>query len=496
MPSRRRQPQDSDSVWSAAITSMDAQIRAGQGATVRAEIVRLVKDVPPRAALAELAWISWRVGVPDIGVKLLNPVVRPKSRSPLSATDREKAEYASCLVRIGAVDEALAILSSVSKKEFPRAALYEVFGLVAEWRYAETVPLLHQFLKTRPSDYDALVANVNLAAALVVLRRDAEALTLLDALERQTEKEKHLLLLGNVRELRAATHVRMHRWAEARKACEHAGERLRDHGGVFALILDKWVAVAEAGLSSTKQPGKLLEPIKARARALEHWETVRDCERFEFLLSGNPELFSKLYFGTPFPEFRQSLKLEMTVPFPIPASYEWKLGETATNVVDLTTTIAGAKVGQQNHRVLVALASDFYRPFRTAQLHSRLFPGEFYNPVSAPHRVAEAIHRTKAWLDERGLPISIAHSDAGYHLTALDGGVRIRVALEVPTNEDRDWKAMQSAFDDRPFSISEAVARLGHPRRTTARLLQHWTESGQLTKSGAGRITRYTINKN
>ncbi len=89
------------------LASFDKQIRAGQGKTVRKILESTPKKKIPRAQLAQWAWLAWRVGAPDLGIAWLNGIVRPKARSPVAATPRERAEYAACLTRLGALGEAL-----------------------------------------------------------------------------------------------------------------------------------------------------------------------------------------------------------------------------------------------------------------------------------------------------------------------------------------------------------------------------------------------------
>ena len=49
----------------------------------------------------------------------------------------------------------------------------------------------------------------------------------------------------------------------------------------------------------------------------------------------------------------------------------------ASETLSFTTPLV---FGQNEHRLLSVLASDFYRPFRIATLHGILYPGESFHP--------------------------------------------------------------------------------------------------------------------
>lgn len=377
------------------LASFDKQIRAGQGKTVRKILESTPKKKIPRAQLAQWAWLAWRVGAPDLGIAWLNGIVRPKARSPVAATPRERAEYAACLTRLGALGEALDLLKTVSPKDVPQAILYQVFALVAQWRYGETIPRLERFLDVAPSDYDRQIAGVNLAAALIFEKDYDRAISLLEKLEKETAAANHQLLWGNVQELRSSVFVHMGKWKLALKECEGARAKLEKHGGVFALLIEKWTAVAELGRAPfAPASARALTQVKARAAALGHWESIRDCDRFESVILRDSDLLRKLYFGTPYDEFRARILSDFPARVDVTGDYERVLGEGTKGKgvsLDLGKWVGEMKPGRQNHRCLSILASDFYRPFRSAQLHALLFPGAFYNPHSSRHRTAEAM---------------------------------------------------------------------------------------------------------
>src|SRR5688572_19348862 len=99
-----------------SLKRLDRLVREGKGGEASAEIARLAQRKVPHAAQAELANLAWRAGLPALGIRILHSAVRPPERSPREATSKEKAEYAACLIKLGALEEGVELLSSVPSR--------------------------------------------------------------------------------------------------------------------------------------------------------------------------------------------------------------------------------------------------------------------------------------------------------------------------------------------------------------------------------------------
>jgi hypothetical protein len=180
--------------------------------------------------------------------------------------------------------------------------------------------------------------------------------------------------------------------------------------------------------------------------------------------------------------------------------YAWDLGpdgEARRPTLRLLEgeTVAGGgtlKVGQVLHRLLVALGSDFYRPWRIAPLHFRVFPNEFFNPTSSPHRVHEAIRRLREWFVEFGLPLVIEEEGGAYRL----GGTR-PCRLIIPKRDLVQRKIsvtlhrLKEQMGDQAFSLREAADLLKLPTRSLHRVLDEARKMALIRRTGEGRSTRY-----
>ncbi|MCB0384157.1 MAG: hypothetical protein KDD43_02095, partial [Bdellovibrionales bacterium] len=77
-------------------------MRSGKGHKVRQALRTLNLSRVPRSQAPIVANLAHRLNLPDLALRLLNPIVRPKDHLDKQATPRECAEYAVALIRLGA----------------------------------------------------------------------------------------------------------------------------------------------------------------------------------------------------------------------------------------------------------------------------------------------------------------------------------------------------------------------------------------------------------
>jgi hypothetical protein len=129
----------------------------------------------------------------------------------------------------------------------------------------------------------------------------------------------------------------------------------------------------------------------------------------------------------------------------------------------------------------LALTSDFYRPFRVASLHFRLYSDELFHPDSSPARVHEAVRRLRSWLKRHRLPLTVEEKGGSYRLAATSA---CSVRLPTETRSARRYglrvDALQRHWPEAPFTLEQASKRLALPRRTALRALTEARSEGAL----------------
>lgn len=486
----------------AAFVALDAQIRAGKLDTAREGLERLCAGKLPRESLRPAAALAWRAGAPQLGVKLLNPIVRSDRRHPVEATAQEKAEYAHCLTRIGAVDEAIGILDTLDAKAAPKVSFFLASAHMKRWDYEAALPLLRRYVEGPLPAYDRLVGRVNLAAVLVYLRRYRPASAQLRELVYETGVRKHGLLHANCLELAAYNGIMHGKYERARSfllRAEALFERPDNHEAFF---LRKWKAILSLRESGGSPAAAAeVEAVRREATARRHFETVRDCDRFLALVTGDEARFRHVYFGTPFESFRRDLQRDFRPAVQVPETYRWELGSGKKPAeIDVAAGRGPSgewlKTGNAVHRLLLLFASDFYQPFRVPALFSRLFPNEYFDPASSPPRVHQTIKFLRQWLAAAGAHADVAVEDGFYRLVATGPCVLLLGAVPAAAPKEAIVvEKLRKHFSGREFSAKEAGDVLRTSARSALRVLQRAMEAGSVGRRGTRSAARYRFSR-
>ncbi|HEX4925441.1 MAG TPA: hypothetical protein VFV50_15215 [Bdellovibrionales bacterium] len=477
---------------------LESMLREGKIGPVRQSLRKVRLSEVPRHEAVRLANIARRAGLSTLSVKLLNPIVRADKNLTRRANEAERAEYAAALTQIGARSEALQLLESLDPVKNIETLLFRSFAHFGEWMYAKAVPLLETYIARHPVAYQKLVGKVNLAAALVWESRLEEAQKLLADIISDARAGGFGRLHANALELRAQLYILKYKYTQAERDLDAASKLLKEASVLDDFFVMKWKTLLSVQSRATRSVIEGFARLKEEALKRKHWETVRDSDFYLARFKSDLDLFTHLYHGTPFESFRRRIEGNLARGQKIPTFYSWSLKRGASGAPSLNLrrgeTSAGAKmkVGQLQHRMITALAADFYRPVRTATLFSVLFPREFYNPQSSPHRVHQNSLRLRSWLGENGIPLQIEAGPSGYRLVASGPVVLISELGEGPRSRAEELLARaREVFGAGSFGTQELVSVSGLSKRTVLRFLDEAKASGELEVAAGGRSTRY-----
>lgn len=488
--SRRRDPR---------LGEAEALARAGRLELARAVVEAIAGSPVSRADRAVAANLAWRAGRPDLGVSFLGPLVRATRRSPARADDREKAEYAACLVKLGAPDEAMELLSTLDARAVPVASLYLGFALVARWDYGAAVAPFAAYAESRGLDpYQRLVAELNVAASLVQERRLTEAEARLARVLDEARSPRDALVRSYALQL-AGESALLGRDAIAARARLDEALALVDPASLYGFLARKLGAIASLMRSGgSRDSRRELDAIRREARRRSHWETLRDCDRYEAITTGNRALLLGLYFGTPFAPFRERLVREAPDGFVPPEVYLRRLGPRGRTRAVLDVAIAECDgrglvcAGSVAHRALVALASDAYRPFTVASLFARIFAGQHWSPDTGPARVRQALRFLSRALD--GSPFFVERAGGKIRLGArASAALRLRAAEPQADRIAPRLARLGDRLGGERFSAGRAASVLGCTRRQALRVLVEGIGRGAVERTGAGAQARYVL---
>lgn len=464
------------------IQDLEKLVRDGQFTKAKLLIKELRISEIPRSQSLAYANIASRLGLLHVALRVLNPVIRGPNAH--EATAEEKLQYANCLRKLGAVEEAMAIIIEIQSAH-PEALLHLAFCLQSQWRYKEAIPILEKAVAEKGLEpYRQLVAKVNLLAAFVNEKLSDQAVALANELVKALENSPSRLLYANVLELSAQIEIHRGNFSEAFIRLEKAKTLLSEaQGSTSTIFIEKWMAIGH----SLQQKKVVPELMTIHQKALEqgHWETVRDCEFYRASLTGDRSTLIKLYFGTPHAEFRERI---LQTGLDIPETWDYADGLKPKRILDLRTGVMSSgdfhvEPGQASHRLLIALSQDLYRPLPLLALFSRLFPGEYFNPDSSPNRVHQILKRYR----KIDIGIAVEEADESYRLN-LGPEVAIRLPKEsfsLGTEELRFLK-LRSQVKPGSFTLEDAISALEVSRSSAQRVLKWGTENHKLTVSVQG----------
>lgn len=479
--------------WQDYLSQLETLSARGEGIKAASLLRKIALKKIPRRLVASYASVARQIGLPEIAIRLLNPIIHP-AEGATRGSENERAIYAASLVRIGAPGEALALLKPLRPSENPAVLLYRTHALVATWRYLETIPLMEAYLELVDAPEQRIIGELNLVAALIHEKRFDAATDGLARLRTETLKQGRKGFHGNSLVLSAQWAIGLKRWVEAARHLDDAQRCLQAKGGLDLFFVEKWRAFLGLAQSPDSHARKSVERVREAAGELGHWETVRDCDLALAIGLGDVRKLWHLYFGTPNEAFRKRIFSEFPRPISLPDSYDWfpDGGKAAKGFALLCDSEAAAKkLGLTDARVLWALASDFYRPQRVASLFAGAYADEFYNPANSPARIHQAIRHLRRALARAGIRITNAQSSYSLYRQTV---CSIRIPRVKPTLHRSELllKKLVARFPQ-GFSAAEAAAYLKLPRRTLGRLLEDATSTAHLTRTGNGPLTRYRL---
>lgn len=468
------------------IRRCDESIRAGKPHEARRLLSRLNPRSVLRAWRLPLAKICRRAGALSLGLRLLDRIVWPQSKLENPASDAERAEYAVLLQRNGALAEALEILKGIPGGEVPESLLYRSFIHFAQWEFEDAIPLLKSYLETDLVEHARSVGSLNLAFALVESRRHEEALEILDSFLGCHRGQ----MFSNGLALKGQVYLQQGAFALARKELDRARESVAN-----ANTNDQFFAVKNGLILQGLEKGDLaaFERLRELAAQNRAWESVREADFYTLKVRFEESRYLHLYSGSPYPGFREFLRSE----FGAPKASVYLLGQGPH--MNLNTGKMEFKeimtAGHKPHRLVAVLLRDFYRPLRVGGIFSELFPEEHFNPSSSVHRVHQLISRTRRLFEESQIPVRV-HEDKGFYSVKIEGPFGFAIPLERfdVSLTKLQMEQLRSLFQDRAFSVQEAVHTLGISQASAYRLISTALHSGELEKMKPfGRASTYRV---
>lgn len=475
------------------LDGIERQIVAGDLAGARSSLRRLRPSRLERPLKARYASLARRAEMPLVALNVLAPLVHPTPGSAPQGTPQERIEYGFALAKLRLVGESMEVFGSVDPAAHPQALL----GLVADhfmrWDYAAAIPLLRRYLAhSKTSAYERLVAEVNLAAALVATETHGETEALLARLLGAAEAERSENLRGTLVLLQTQAALSRNDLGTAKRHLAEARKLLEPRGGKHALLWCKWAAIVDLRENgTTERTAHAFATVEHAAREQEDWETARHLAAHWALATGDAVLLARVYHGTPHAAFRRWLDGRLRPEQRAFERYSWELGPMPSVDRDVEGLFA-TRPAPLASATLRALCADVFRPLRLVELHPSIYPGEDFDPVAGTERLKFALKSLRRALESSKSSVRVAATGDGYRLESHPS-IRLWVPVEARAErpeDDATALATLRAMAGELTSTKVAEA-LGWSERTTRRFLARAVDQGLLLRTGEARATRY-----
>jgi len=457
-------------------------------------------DRNSRSVLANLAR---RAGSPLLCARILKSVIRPTKPLAHPATDFELKEYAAALISLGAINEGQDLLRMIDAEAEPEVYLYEGIAHISKWNYSLAIPPLINFVSINSlSTYQKLVGKLNLTSAWIVNRQTSLAIDGLNEILELAIENNFQLLAGFAYEQLGQAYIRADQLDEATKCLSCAETFLKESSNNGALWVKKWQALILMRQGKTDIGLKQLSLVRDESLRKSDYETLRDCDLIESLLTKNPELLLKVYFGTSHEAYRNRITQHLAPELQIPSSYQIQIGPSNPEapIFDVlegrfSGSNAHLKEGAMFHRLVQALASDFYKPKSTVEIFSILYPSEYFNPLSSPHRVQQLIFRFRESNQNFKNLLRIDEINGAYGIRSETGLIlKVYKSKSVLGGEfDVKINKIREFAPGGPISGRQISQILDLNQRSVQRFLKKGVDENRLIRTGQGKSTRYSL---
>ncbi|MGE4132285.1 MAG: tetratricopeptide repeat protein [Bdellovibrionales bacterium] len=404
-------------------------------------------------------------------------------------------EYASCLRRVGLIEESLRILDRCG--EDPAALLQKAFCFVHIWEYPNAAGILLRLISQNPGEREARVARVNLVASLIFLGELDAAEQWLGPLEAECEHTSPLLHV-NCREFRAQIAFLRGDLKAADHLLEEMEKRTANQVGSSRFSIEKWRHVVNLSKDCSDTNLKALNEYRNRARAEGHWESLRSLDWELAKATGDKEMAIQVYFGTPFAGLRrQILSSEFGSIIPdhfVRVDSRWK-GEKHRIVNVMTGENMPFKFGSLQYRAMMLLLSDHYQPWTVYRSFDGLFGDEAFNPFSSPKRVYQLLERIRIEVKKQRIPLELRTSGRGFRLRPIHDGVAIVLdEMRFGSVEDIILKVINRRFPDREFTLGDVTAVVPLSVHQSSRALRKLVGKSAIERlDGTGKAHKYKL---
>lgn len=427
--------------WTALVDAFQLdQPRKGLKALSPAEI--------PKDLRNDFAKIARRCHMYNEAIRILQANVYGAQNS----TQDDIFEYASSIRKIGLVRQ--------SKKLLERAGfgkeqeLYKAYADIHEWDYSSAREHLKKYISEFSlTEREHIVAYLNLSSCSLFLGLFDEASKELGQLSQINSKD-YLQFFLNYKELLGQFHLLQGDFKTAHSIFTEALSLTGDQKGNTSLFIKKWQLITDA--AAGEEDADQINSLKREIRKSLHWESLRDFDYHIARFQKNTELLKHVYFSTPYKGYRERMCSQTGFHFNTITHFTISRGEGTHRFDPLNTFYEELPPGMLQHRLLLLLLSDAYRPWSIPRIFDYLFCDEIYNPVSSPKKIYALTAKLQKFLDAHATGLKLESTIYGYRLRLQENSsVTVYPQMIFDNRPSVVTHMLKNVIGTRSFSVAE-----------------------------------------
>ncbi len=193
-------------------------------------------------------------------------------------------------------------------------------------------------------------------------------------------------------------------------------------------MLKKWEHIIAVAQGPREEARQAMTDFRHQLRAAGHWESLRTCDWELARVTNDSELAAKVYFGTPYPAFRQQvLSSQFGADLPdhiLRTDARWK-GQRARLINGMTGQNMPARSGSEIFRAAILMLSDNYQPWTPYRLFDGLHPDQDFDPFTSHAQMRDLCSALDKAINKKKTPLELRASSQGYRLRPCGNGAII-----------------------------------------------------------------------
>jgi len=468
------------------LEEIESLIKSGQQVQARAQLVAVKPEQVSPVDLVYFCSLLRRARMSVEVIKILQPLVYPKARSAAVATIEEKLEYASNLIRLGALSEAERILNSIDADKYPVVLIRKGFLVISSWDYKKANQYFKSYIDHPHAEaYSVIVAKVNYLQGLVYLREVEQAWILAQQLLQELDPVKNRFLLGAVCEFSAGIFRQKKDKKRALQFIEQGKQIFINSESTDEFLLRKQEQIILGDIEG-------LRKIREEAVERDHYESVRDIDFHIALVKKNEKLLTQIYWKTKSSFYKERI-LQYAIENKIKVdSHFFKFSKNKGIVFDLEShqlngSNMNLKKNKAEARLLKALLVEAYNPIKIYDLFASVYPDEIFFPDYSSDKIHQLLKRLRQFIQKAQLPIEVVCEKEKYKVVTKGN---FSLSSEIPYQSQFEIRWQQQVRRNY-FTVQQAQEFWACSLRTTFRRLDELKKIGRIQSFGKTRSVRY-----